>query len=64
MSTALQCNRCKTYAVISNEKDSPSKTFQQLDYFEKGLGHYYTIHLCGRCTDMFAKFLAREAVSE
>lgn len=49
MSLALRCNRCG--GVSENDEDY--KRFKRLDYYGRGTGHYYTIHLCESCHKLF-----------
>ena len=58
MSFSLQCDRCKHHS----QNDKEYKDFRQLDYFTKGLGHYFTIHLCQRCTKVFQENFMRGRV--
>ena len=63
---ALKCNRCK---VVADEHDPAVKDdkWQRLDifrrkwltikFFGRGIGHYWTVHLCPPCNIEFDKWM-------
>ena len=53
MTVALQCNRCKTFEPNDDKQDK----WLILDYKEKRLGTYWTVHLCPSCKENHAHFM-------
>lgn len=53
MAEGIQCNRCKA-AEFDKEK---LKDWETLDYWSKGIGHYWRIHLCPSCKRDHDKWL-------
>lgn len=55
MTFSLQCDRCKKHS----KNDKEYNEFRQLDYYKKGLGHYHTIHLCQKCSQILNETFMR-----
>lgn len=54
MSNKIHCDRC-------NDIEQPTEEFQRLDYVGRGIGTYWTVHLCKQCKRDHDEFLKDRA---